>query len=75
MAGNGRLEGFESLADYNSSSNNRINITGLNAFGGTGNMKAIAAFAVPESLAVIPEASSVVIWLGILLGTTLLRRR
>jgi hypothetical protein len=75
VAGNGRLEGFESLADYNSSSNNRINITGLNAFGGTGNMKAIAAFAVPESLAVIPEASSVVIWLGILLGTTLLRRR
>ena len=28
VAGNGRLEGFESLADYNSSSNNRINITG-----------------------------------------------
>lgn len=75
VAGNGRLEGFESLTDYNASSNNRINITGINAFGGTSSFKATAAFAVPQSLAAIPEASSVLIWLGILLGTTLLRRR
>ena len=29
-------------------------------------MKAIAAFAVPQSLAAIPEASSVLIWLGMM---------
>ena len=75
VAGNGRLEGFESLADYNSSSNNRINITGTNAFGGTGNLKAIAAFAVPQSLAAIPEAGSLLIWLGTMFTAALVRRR
>jgi hypothetical protein len=75
VAGNGRLEGFESLADYNASSNNRINITGTNAFGGTSSFKAIGAFAVPQAFAAIPEAGSLMIWFGILLSTTMLRRR
>jgi hypothetical protein len=75
VAGNGRLEGFASLSEYDASSNNRINITGLNAFGGTGSFKAIGAFAAPQAYAYVPEAASCVIWCGILFGVSMFRRR
>jgi hypothetical protein len=75
VASNGRLEGFASLAEYDASSNNRINITGINAFGGTSSFKAIAAFAAPAAYAYIPEATSCLIWGGILFGAGLFRRR
>jgi hypothetical protein len=75
VAGNGRLEGFASLSEYDASSNNRINITGTNAFGGTGSFKAIGAFAVPAAYAYVPEATSCLIWSGILCGVGWFRRR
>jgi hypothetical protein len=76
VAGNGRLEGFGSLADYNQSSNNRLNtasLSDMNAFGGTGLYQSIAAFAVPVHLA--PEAASALVWLGMIFSLTTMRRR
>jgi hypothetical protein len=70
VAGNGRLEGFESLADYNSSSNNRINITGLDAFGRNGPYQSRAAFAVPA-----PEPTSLLLCFGAMGGLLAIRRR
>src|SRR5262249_41135568 len=75
VAGNGRLEGFASLTEYDASSNNRINITGLNAFGGTSSFKAIGAFAAPAAYAYVPEAASCLVWSGIIFGASLIRRR
>jgi hypothetical protein len=60
VAGNGRLEGFASLTEYNQSSNNRIEITGTNAFGGTTpTYQARGAFAVP-----VPEPTALLLLLG-----------
>jgi hypothetical protein len=60
VAGNGRLEGFSSLTEYNQNSNNRIEITATNAFGGTTpTYQARAAFAVP-----VPEPTVLVLMLG-----------
>jgi hypothetical protein len=71
VAGNGRLEGFESLADYNSSSNNRINITGTNAFGGTTpTFTAVAAFAIA-----VPEPTSITIFFLAVCGAAFARHR
>src|SRR4051812_23349611 len=55
VASNGRLEGFASLTEYDASSNNRINISGINAFGGTSSFKAIGAFAAPAEYAYVLE--------------------
>jgi hypothetical protein len=70
VAGNGRLEGFESLADYNSSSNNRINITDVDAFGRNGPYQARAAFAVPA-----PEPASLALCFGAVCNLLAIRRR
>ena len=71
VAGNGRLEGFISLAEYNANSNNRIEITNTNAFGGTTpTYQARAAFAVP-----IPEPTSLTLLLASLWGLMTVRRR
>jgi hypothetical protein len=71
VAGNGRLEGFTSLAEYNSNSNNRIEITATNAFGGTTPpFQARAAFAVP-----VPEPTCLVLCIGAICGLVAARRR
>ncbi|MEM9481767.1 MAG: PEP-CTERM sorting domain-containing protein [Verrucomicrobiota bacterium] len=59
VAGNGRLEGFETLALYGSSANNRAQVTGTNVFGGTSTafgsaaIDAATAFAIPEPSAAL----------------------
>lgn len=71
VAGNGRLEGFATLQEYNQSSNNRINITGTNAFGGTTpTYTAAAAFALP-----VPEPASFGICVIAACGVFFARRR
>jgi hypothetical protein len=71
VAGNGRLEGFTSLSEYNSNSNNRIEITGLNAFGGTTpTYQARGAFAI-----LVPEPASVLLMLSALFSRLIGRRR
>lgn len=61
VAGNGRLEGFESIADYAANAVNRINVSGTNAFGGTHTLgfQAATAFALP-----VPEPISLLLGLG-----------
>jgi hypothetical protein len=75
VAGNGRLEGFASLTEYDQSAFNRWEVTGLNAFGGTSSFKAIGAMAVPVALSYIPEATSALVWLGMIFSLTSIRRR
>jgi hypothetical protein len=71
VAGNGRLEGFASLTEYNQSSNNRIEITGINAFGGTTpTYQARGAFAVP-----VPEPTALALMLGATCASFVIRRR
>jgi hypothetical protein len=71
VAGNGRLEGFTSLAEYNQNSNNRIEITSTNAFGGTTpTYQARGAFAVP-----VPEPTALAFLLGAICASTTMRRR
>ncbi len=71
VAGNGRLEGFSSLTEYNQNSNNRIEITGINAFGGTTpTYQARGAFAVP-----VPEPTALVLMLGAICGAFTIQRR
>jgi hypothetical protein len=71
VSGAGRLEGFDSLSEYNANSNNRINITGTNAFGGTTpTFTAAAAFAIP-----VPEPASLVLCLLALCGFAVARFR
>lgn len=72
VAGNGRLEGFESIADYAANAVNRINVSGTNAFGGTHTLgfQAATAFAVP-----VPEPTSLLLCLGGAAVWAALRRR
>jgi hypothetical protein len=71
VAGNGRLEGFASLQEYNQSSNNRIEITATNAFGGTTpTYQARGAFAVP-----VPEPSMLALMLGAICAALTFRQR
>lgn len=71
IAGNGRLEGFATLQEYNQNANNRINITATNAFGGTTpTFTAAAAFALP-----VPEPAGFAICLIAACGASFARRR
>jgi hypothetical protein len=70
VAGNGRLEGFESIADYAETANNRVDITGFDAFGRNGLFQSTGAFAVP-----IPEPTSLLLCLAAAGGLLAGRRR
>jgi hypothetical protein len=72
IAGNGRLEGFASIAEYAVTANNRIDVSQMDVFGGahTLGFQAGTAFAVP-----IPEPQSVFLCLGAACSMAALRRR
>lgn len=75
ISGGGRLEGFESIADYAASAINRIDLGPEGAFGGTNTtgFNAIVAFAVPSPP--VPEPTSLMLCCGTMFGLFAVRRR